>query len=168
MPQIEQLSASWGAQVFWLALVFGVVFLVIGLGMVPKIQGTVDTRDKAVADDLAAASRAREEAHRVEAEWRDRDQAVRETAQGTIAEARARAAKATEATLAAANEAQAAQVADSEARIRSASASASAEIEAVAAEAAQEIVARLAGVQVSAEEARAAVQQGPLKAVAHG
>jgi F-type H+-transporting ATPase subunit b len=163
MPQIEQLSASWGAQVFWLALVFGIVFLVIGLGMVPKIQGTVDTRDKAVADDLAAASRAREDAHRVEAEWRERDQAVREKAQGTIAEARARAAKATEATLASANEAQAAQVAQSEASIRAASAQAAGEIDAVAAEAAQDIVARLAGVQVTTEEA-----QGAVKAVSHG
>lgn len=163
MPQIEQLSASWGAQVFWLALVFGLVFLVIGLGMVPKIQGTVDTRDRAVADDLAAASRAREEAHRVEAAWRERDQAARERAQGTIADARGRAAKATEATLGAANAAQAEQLAQSEARIREATARASTEIEAVAAEAAQDIVARLAGIQVSAEEARGAV-----KAVTHG
>lgn len=163
MPQIEQLSASWGAQVFWLALVFGLVFLVIGLGMVPKIQGTVDTRDRAVADDLAAASRAREEAHRVEAAWRERDQAARERAQGAIAEARARAAKATEATLAAAGEAQAARVAESETRIREASLRASDEIETVAAEAAQDIVARLAGIQVSADEA-----WGAVKAVAHG
>jgi F-type H+-transporting ATPase subunit b len=160
MPQIEQLSASWGAQVFWLALVFGLVFLVIGLGMVPKIQGTVDKRDRTVADDLAAASRAREDAHRVEAEWRERDQAVRERAQGVIAEARARAAKATEETLATANAAQAAQVSDSEARIRAASTAATAEIETVAAEAAQEIAARIAGIQVSADEARAAVQGG--------
>jgi len=62
MPQIEQLAATWGSQVFWLVLTFGIVFLVVGLGMVPKVQGTVDKRDQGIAADLAAADQARQAA----------------------------------------------------------------------------------------------------------
>ena len=59
MPQISQLAATYASQIFWLLLTFGFVFFVIGLGMVPKVQGTIDSRDKSVADDLAAAEAAR-------------------------------------------------------------------------------------------------------------
>ena len=72
-------------------------------------------------------------------------------------------ALATERTLNAANAGQSAKVADAEARIRDASARAAEEIEGVAAEAAQAIVARVAGTDVSIDDARGAV-----KAVIHG
>src|SRR3546814_14103465 len=57
MPQINQLAENWylASQLFWLALIFGAVFVVIGLGMYPKIEATVDARDRKVADDLASA-----------------------------------------------------------------------------------------------------------------
>ena len=80
-----------------------------------------------------------------------------------VAEARQNAALATERTLNAANAGQSAKVAEAEARIRDASARAAAEIEDVAAEAAQAIVARVAGTDVSIDDARGAV-----KAVIHG
>jgi F-type H+-transporting ATPase subunit b len=164
MPQISQLAATWLSQVFWLAVTFGIVFFVVGRGMLPKVQKTIDGRDASIAKDLAAASRARDEADRAEEAWRTRDAANRERAQGVVAEARARAAQATEATLKAANAEHSAQVAAREADIRAATTRALTEIEAVAAEAAQEIVARVSGIQVSADEARAAVR----KAAAHG
>src|SRR5687768_2452013 len=100
MPQISQLAATYASQIFWLLLTFGIVFVVIGLGMVPKIQGTVDTRDKTSAGDLAAAEAARVAADRAEEEWRNRENAIRAEAQKVIAEARAQAAKSTEHTLA--------------------------------------------------------------------
>src|SRR3546814_12650619 len=60
MPQINQLAENWylASQLFWLALIFGAVFVVIGLGMYPKIEATVDARDRKVADDLASAKAA--------------------------------------------------------------------------------------------------------------
>src|SRR5687768_9216441 len=104
MPQISQLAATYASQIFWLLLTFGVVFVVIGLGMVPKIQGTVDQRDRNVADDLAAAERARADADAVEADWRAKENAIRADAQRVLGEARQAAARATEATLASAGE----------------------------------------------------------------
>lgn len=159
MPQISQLAATWASQVFWLLVTFGVVFFVVGRGMLPKVQATIDSRDKSIADDLAAASRARDEADKAEEAWRQRDHANREKAQALVAEARQRAARATEETLAAANAEQAEKVAAGEARIREASTRAMDEIEAVAAEATQAIVARVSGAEVSADDARGAVKK---------
>ncbi len=158
MPQISQLAATWASQIFWLLVTFAAGFFIVGRGMLPKVQATIDSRDKSIAGDLAAASAARDAADRAEAEWRQRDQAAREKAQAVVAEARQRAAKASEATLNAANAEQSAKVAEGEARIRDAAARAGEEIDVVAAEAAQAIVARVAGVEVSADEARAAVK----------
>ena len=55
MPQIDQLSESWylASQLFWLVLVFGAIFFLIGRGMLPKIEATVDGRDAKIAGDLA-------------------------------------------------------------------------------------------------------------------
>ena len=107
MPQISQFAESWYAasQIFWVLLTFGFVFFIIGRGMLPKIEATVDARDRKVADDLAAA----------------------------------------------------------ESEIGAARTSAMAEIEAVAAEAAGDLVAKLSGVKIATADAKAAV-----KAVLHG
>ncbi|WP_298672737.1 ATPase [uncultured Sphingomonas sp.] len=158
MPQISQLAETYASQIFWLLLTFGIIFFVVGRGMLPKVQKTIDSRDRSIADDLAAASRARDAADTAEEAWRQRDHANREKAQALVAEARGRAAKATEATLHAANSEQAAKVAAGEAEVRAAAARALGEIEAVAVEAAQEIVARVSGASVTADEAKGAVK----------
>ena len=164
MPQISQLAATWASQTFWLLLTFGIVFFVVGRGMLPRVQGTIDARDKSVAGDLAAATAARDAADKAEEAWRERENANREQAQALVADARQRAAHATEARLAEANEQQSAQVATGEAAIRDAAVRAMTQIEAVAAEAARDIVARVSNVTVSDDEARGAVRA----AMAHG
>ena len=159
MPQISQLAATYLSQIFWLVLTFGLVFLVVGRGMLPTVQRTIDDRESRIAGDVAAATAARNAAMQAEEEWKLRDQANRERAQALLADARGRAAKASEATLAAANARQAEQVAVREGAIRDATARAVAEIEGVAAEAAQAIVARVSDATVSADEARRAVEK---------
>jgi F-type H+-transporting ATPase subunit b len=159
MPQISQLAATYASQIFWLILTFGLVFLVVGRGMLPRVQKTIADRDAGIQGDLAAAAAARDAADAAEEQWKLRDQANRERAQALLADARAKAAKASEATLGAANARQAEQVAAAESSIRETTARAIAEIEGVAAEAAQAIVARVSGAQVSADEARSAVQK---------
>lgn len=159
MPQISQLAATYMSQIFWLVVTFGLVFLVVGRGMLPRVQATIADRDAGIKGDLTAAAAARDAADKAEAEWHARDAANRDRVAVMLAEARGRAAKASEATLGAANRVQADHVAAAEASIRAAADRAIAEIEGVAAEAAQAIVARVSGAQVSADEARAAVQK---------
>lgn len=164
MPQIEQISEFLSSQVFWLLVFFGITFVVVGLGMVPKILGTVEMRDNQIAADLAAAQAARDAADSEEAAWRARENANRAAAQGVIGDAKAKAAAATSAKLAAAQTRLDARLAEAETAIDAARTSAMAEIEGVAADVARDIVARVAGAQVEPAAAEAAVKE----VMAHG
>lgn len=163
MPQIEQVYATYASQLFWLVVTFGLAFIIIGRGMVPKVQSTMDARDTQVADDLKAAEAARAKADADEEKWRADENAAREKARATLAAAKAEATKATEVKLAASDAEHAERIAVAESRIAQASAAANAEIETVAADAAKDIVARLSGANVTETEARGAV-----KALLHG
>lgn len=164
MPQIVQIADTISSQVFWLLVFFGLTFLVVGLGMVPKIMGTVDLRDQQIAGDLAAAHAARDAADSEEEAWRKRENENRAAAQGLIAEAKGKAAKAAEAKLAKAQAKLDKRLAEAEAAIEAARTSAMAEIEGVAADAARDIVARIAGAEVEPAAAEAAVKE----VMAHG
>jgi len=159
MPQIAQLGETYASQIFWMLLVFGFIFFVVGRGMVPKVMQTVSLRDQQIADDLAAAAAARAQADEEEEAWRKRENANRAKAQEIIAEAKAAAARSTEARLAETNARLDSQVSEAEGRIAAARAGALDEIEQVAAEAANDIVERLARVKVDSEAARAAVKE---------
>lgn len=163
MPQINQLSAIFFSQLFWLLLVFGIIYFVIGRGMVPKIQGTVDAREAQIAKDLAAADQARDEAEAKEQAWRDKMDSARADAFRLTQEAKDQSARETEVKVRKSADRIGAKVDKAEARIRDSLSSAKAEIEAVAAEAAQDMVVRLTGVEVSKKDAASAV-----KAVLHG
>jgi len=164
MPQIEQLAETYTSQIFWLLVIFGLVFVIVGRGMVPKVMDTVATRDRQIADDLAAAQGARDAADEQEAAWRSRENANRAEAQALIARAKGEAAAETEAGLSAAQRRIDARLAEAEQRISAARNSAAAEIESVAREATQDIVRRLAGVEVEPVAAQSAVKE----ALAHG
>lgn len=159
MPQIAQLSETFSSQIFWMLIFFGFVFFVIGKGMVPKVLATVESRDHQIAADLAAAEAARSAADAQEEAWRAQANKQRAEAQALIASAKAEAAKAAEARLASANAAIDTRITAADARIASAREGALGEIETVAAEAASDIVARLAGVNVDAAAARVAVKE---------
>jgi F-type H+-transporting ATPase subunit b len=158
MPQIEQLPYIFFSQLFWLAVVFGIVFFGIGRGMLPKIQGTVDLREKKIAEDLERAQAARAAADEPEAAWRGRMDAARAEAARLAQEAKQASARETEAKVKAAADKINLKVESSEAKIRDAVASARAEIEKVAAEASRDMVQRLTGIKVDPREAAAAVK----------
>ena len=158
MPQINQLSDIFFSQLFWLLVVFGTIFFGIGRGMLPKIQSTVDARERKIADDLERAQAARAAAEETEEAWRSRMDAARAEAARIAQEARQASARDTEAKVGAAAEKINLKVESAEAKIREAVESARAEIEAVAADAAQEMVGRLTGLEVEKKDAAAAVK----------
>jgi F-type H+-transporting ATPase subunit b len=158
MPQIEQLPFIFFSQLFWLLVVFGIIFFVIGRRMLPKIQGTVELRDQKIADDLKRAQAARSEADATEAEWRARMDAARGEAARLAQEAKQSSAQSTEAKVNAAADQINVKVEAAQAKIRSAVHAARAEVEAVAADATREMVARLTGIQVDPSEAAQAVK----------
>jgi F-type H+-transporting ATPase subunit b len=159
MPQIAQLAETYASQIFWLLIFFGFTFFVIGRGMVPKVLATVEARDSQIAADLAAAQAARDEADRQEEAWRQRENENRANAQAVLAKAKADAAKKTEQRLSKAQVKIDARLAEAEARIATARDAAMGEVEGVAAEAAQDIVQRLAGVKIAKPTAAKAVKE---------
>ena len=158
MPQINQLPLIFFSQLFWLLVVFGIIYFVIGRAMVPKIRTTVDAREARIASDLKRAQAAREEADRTEAEWRARMDAARAEAARLAQAAKQDSALKTEAKVKSAQDKINLKLEAAEAKIRDALAAARAEIEAVSAEATQDMVARLTGIQVDRKEAAAAVK----------
>lgn len=159
MPQIAQLAETYSSQIFWLLVFFGITFFLIGRGMLPKVMETVGLRDKQIADDLASAQAARDAADEQEEAWRERENANRARAQALLAEAKAKAATASEKKLSAAQERLDAKLEAAQAEIEAARNSAMAEIEDVATEAAQDIIARLAGTKVDKRTVRSAVKK---------
>jgi F-type H+-transporting ATPase subunit b len=158
MPQLSQLSEVYLSQLFWLAIALAFIFFVIARGMVPKIQATVDAREKKIGGDLERAQAARAEADQTEAAWRERMDTARADAARIAQEARQASASETEAKVKAAADKINGTVEAAEVRIRDAVHSARAELEAVAAQATQEMVARLTGIQVDRAEAAEAVK----------
>lgn len=159
MPQIAQLAETWSSQFFWLAIFFGITFFLIGMGMVPKVMDTVEKRDSKISDDLAAAKAARDAADEREEAWRVRENENREKARGIVTEAKADSAARSQKTIAAAQKRLDKKLGEAEIRIGEARNAALTEIEAVAIDAAQDIVQRVAGLKVTRPAAAKAVKE---------
>ena len=158
MPQLYQLPDVLLSQLFWLAIGLGFIFFVIARGMVPRIQATMDAREQKIASDLESAQQARVAADETEAAWRARMDSARAEAARIANEAKQASAKDTEAKVRKAADKIDLKVEAAQTKIREAVNSARAEIEAVAAEATQDMVARLTGIKVDDKEAAQAVK----------
>jgi F-type H+-transporting ATPase subunit b len=164
MPQIAQIAETYSSQIFWLLIIFGLVFFVVGRGMVPRVMDTVDMRDRQIAGDLSAAQAARDAADQQEEAWRKRENENRARAQELVNAAKSQAAAESEAKLSAAQQVLDTRLTEAEQRIAAARSAAAVEIENVASEATRDIVRRLAAVEVDEGTASAAVKE----ALSHG
>ena len=157
MPQIDQLPTVFQSQLFWLMVVFGLLYFGIARTMMQKVRSVVDTRTQRIAEDLKRAQAARILAEQEEAAWQARLELARVEAAGVLREAQQAAAREGEAKLRAALTEINARVALAEQRIRDASREIEGEMVGVAAAAAQDLVKRLTGIEVSRGEALDAV-----------
>ena len=157
MPQIDQIADVYASQLFWLVIFFGAIFVIVGLGMLPKIQATIDARDDKIAADLKAADEARTAADALAEVYRTGMDKGRAEAGKLSADAKSDAIRDTEKAVAKADKAIAAKIEKATAKVAEARASARAEIEAVAADAAQAMIQRVAGLNIDTDTARAAV-----------
>jgi F-type H+-transporting ATPase subunit b len=158
MPQISQIAATYASQIFWLLITFGLLYFVVGKGMVTKIVATVDAREAKIEGDLAAAEAARRQADTVEDAWRAQMEAARVAAAETAA-AKAQATQSAEAQVKAADASLAERLGHHDFAIANAKAEALANLDTVAAEAAQQLVAKLSGIDVSVDQAAHAVRE---------
>ena len=155
LPQFD--PSTFATQLFWLTVSLVVFFIIMRNNALPKIEEALETRSRKIDDDLDKASGHREEAEAAMAAYEkaladaaEQAKAIhREVAEGIAESATARrtalAAKLAEDTKAA------------EARIIAAKEPALANLQDVAIEVVQEVAAKLAGLKVSAADAKAAV-----------
>ncbi|WP_010217624.1 F0F1 ATP synthase subunit B family protein [Sphingomonas sp. PAMC 26621] len=148
MPQLDQISAIYASQLFWLAIVFALIYFGIGKAMVPKIEATIDDRNGRIEGDLAAAEGARAQAHAVEAAYQTGLESARSRAATALGEAKARATANTEARLKASDAALHDQLVAATAQVEASKTQAVAEIETATTDAVEAIVAKLSGVAV--------------------
>jgi len=158
MPQLSQLPLVFASQWFWLLITLGLIYFVVGKGMVPKVERTMDDRNAQIAGDLAAADAARIEADAVEAAYRQRMDAGRTESAKLTAKAKADGAASTEKKLAEIDASIDARLGEAQARIRAARGAAVKDIEGVAAELAKDIAAKVARVDVSLADSAKAVK----------
>lgn len=156
MPQFD--FANFVPQMVWLVLAFAILYFGIVRATLPRLGRTLDAREGQVNGDIGAAERAKAEADAIRADYEAGVAAAQDAARARLGEVRAAAARAQEARLAAANQAldlraQAAETALGEARNR-----AVAEIEAIAADAAADIVEKLTGARPAAGDAATAAR----------
>lgn len=155
MPQLD--ATTWAPQLIWLAITFAGLYLLIAKLALPKIGGTIEQRQNRIATDLDEAQRMRDESEKAVAAY-----------EAALAEAKAKAhviAQKTRDDLHGETEAERARLdgvldehmTEAEARIAKTKSDAMKNVEAVAIDAASEIVSQLIGKKASAASVKKAV-----------
>ena len=158
LPQFEM--EYWGGQIVWLLLLFALLYVLLSRVFIPRLRGSLDAREKAIADALASARQVQAEADAQAVAARRELTEARAAAQRTAADAKARAAAETARRQAVEDEAIAARSAEAEGRIRATRDAAMANVRAVAADTAEAMIDKLTGRPASRAEVEAALNSG--------
>lgn len=143
MPQLDPLN--WAPQLIWLAITFGVLYLLMVWVALPRIGGVIDKRAAHIAGDLEAADKFRRETEEAIAAYEQALAEAKQQAHAIVEEGRAKLKAETDAERAKLEKELAAKAAEAEARIAEAKASAMKEVNAVATDVASDIVRELTG-----------------------
>lgn len=87
MPQLE--PAFWPTQLIWLAITFGVLYLVIWRIALPRIADVLEARQRKLDDDLKKASALKDEAAAILAEYEKTRATAQASAQAALQKAQA-------------------------------------------------------------------------------
>ncbi|MEY4953039.1 MAG: synthase subunit b 2 [Pseudomonadota bacterium] len=156
MPQFD-FAHVLTPQLAWLFVIFAVLYFGVVRMTLPKLGKVMDAREQSISSDLATAQAAKQTADEIDAQYHAEMNASREEARKAIADAKAKAAKSTEAKLAKAGAKAEAALSEAEGRIAQAVAKAEGALATAAAENAQAIVAKLTGVEPKLDAAKAVV-----------
>jgi len=151
-------TETYPAQLFWLAVTFTVLFVVLWRVATPRIAGVMAERRGRITGDLGTAEQYRKDAETAAAAYQAALAAARQTAQARAEENRKRITADVERAKAQADEKAREASAAAEARMATSRAQAKDRLIKAAEEAAVDIVSRLTGDSVPKEEAAAAVR----------
>ena len=151
-------TETFPSQLFWLAITFAFLFVVLWRIAGPRIAGTITARRNRIGDDLAAAQKSRSDAEAADVSYQTALAGARARAQALAEANRKSVAGEIDAKKAAAEVEAHSVMAKVEAEIAASRAGARSQIVQAAQDAAIQIVTRLTGETVSAEDAAAAVR----------
>lgn len=155
LPQLD--PSSFATQIFWLAVTFIVLYLLMSRVALPRVRDVLEERERRITDDLEKAQRLKDESEAVLAEYEKALADARANAQAMFAEAaeqaNAEAAKRQQDV----SQKLAKQLEKAESRVRAAKAEALDNIRQVAIEVAQDAAARLIGGDIAEGDAATAV-----------
>ena len=157
MPQFD-FANVFIPQLFWLSVFFVILYFGIVKTTLPRLGKVMTAREDTIKTDLADARAAKDDADRLEQEYRAHLENGREEARQVVAAAKAEAGKASETRLAAADQSIEARTAEAESRIAAARAEAQASLREIAADSTRMIVGKLTGTEPSPEAVQAAVE----------
>lgn len=150
-------TTTFPSQLFWLAITFALLFVVLWRIAGPRIAGAIATRHGRIAGDLAEAEKHRKDAEAASAAYDAALAAARARAHALAEDNRKRIHGEIERAKAAAEAQAQAVTAEAEARIQATRQDALAQVAKTAQDAAIAIVAHLTGEAISPEDAAAAV-----------
>jgi len=149
MPQFD--PTSFPSQLFWLAVSFIALFVLMSKVALPRVGEILEERQKRISDDLDMAERLKTETEAAIAAYEKALAEARAAAQAEIAQVMEANAAEAAARHKALEEQLSAKIVESEERIHAAHSEAMAQVSGIAADVAAAIVERIAGVPADAE-----------------
>lgn len=150
--------ATYGSQILWLVVFFGLLYLLMSKVALPRIGGIIEARDNRVAGDLAEAGRLKEETDAAIAAYEQALATARQNAHGIAQAARDEAKAKADAERGRIEADLQGKLDAAEARIAEVKVRALAEVDAIARDATETMVEVLLGPRVTQSEVAGAVQ----------
>lgn len=145
------------SQLLWLAITFGVFYVLVSKVIAPRIAGILETRHDRIAEDLDEANRLKDESDASIAAYEQELAEARRKSQEIALESREKAKADSDAERATHEEALNKRLAESEKHVAEVKAKALAEVDGIAGETAQAIVEQLIGAKPTQAELTKAV-----------
>jgi len=151
-------SSTFASQLLWLAITFGLFYLLMSKVIVPRIGGILEHRRDRIAQDLDEANRLKEEADNAIAAYEQELADARKKASAIAETAREKAKTAAEAERTSTEAELGAKMADAEKSIAAIKTKALADVDTIAEDAATDMVKHLLGGAVTKAEVAAAIR----------
>ena len=147
MPQFD--FSTFPSQIFWLAVCFTVLFVLLNKMVVPKVDDILTERQKRIDDDLSKAADLKAETEAAIAAYEQALADARAKAQAALKEVHEANLKAADERSREVGERLAAQIAEGEGRIIAAKTQALKDVSSIAAEVAQTAAEKIAGIKAT-------------------
>lgn len=158
LPQLN--VPDFAPQLFWLAITFGTLYFVLSRITLPRIASVIEERSTRIQRDLDEAERLKSETEKAIAGYEQSLAEARTNANGIARERSQKLAAEVDAERAKVEADLAARLAEAETRIAATKTEAMSRVGDIASDTAGEVVRKLIGAEVSADEVRAAMQPG--------